>query len=141
MAESRPHVAAALLHTLMHAAPFTPHHARLLRALLGMRMLADAPKAAAAHTLRLRLHGDSNLRQHGDRDLRQHGVPPREAPWATSPCHWGTEAAKAEQGVALSLFRRPAACHSRAGVEDGGGVAGGGAVGAQATQHIYIYWG
>jgi hypothetical protein len=30
MADARPHVAAALLRSLLHAAPFTPHHVRYL---------------------------------------------------------------------------------------------------------------
>ena len=105
MADSRPHVAAALLRSLLLAAPFTPHHVRLLRALLGMRMLAAAPRLEAAQALRGRL-----------RHLQQLSA---AVPAAAADTHWGSGAELAESCVSLTLFRLPAA----------GGGGGGGARG------------
>ena len=105
MADGRPHVAAALLRSLLLAAPFTPHHVRLLRALLGMRMLAAAPRLEAAHALRGRLRHVQQLSA---------AVPAA----AAADTHWGAGAELAERCVSLTLFRQPAA---------GGGGGGGGA--------------
>ena len=56
MAEARPHAPCALAAAVARASPFTPHHLRLLRALLALRAVGEAPRRDAAQTLRLRLH-------------------------------------------------------------------------------------
>ena len=77
-------MALVLLHALAAAAPFTPHHVRLLRALLKMRTLDSAPRAEAAQALRQRLPS---------------------LPVATS----GLAAAETEHAVAVTLFHKPGA--------------------------------
>ena len=56
MAERRPHATRQLAAAVVHAAPFTSHHARLLRVLLALRILGDALRPEAAAVLRHRLH-------------------------------------------------------------------------------------